>query len=452
MVKRKRKTYGLLPLYERQLVWYCVNDSQMWGTVGVHLDEDLLDSPCARTIIGACKAIYAATGKGPSCTRHVAQRLKSLAGDGKITLVDLRAAFTYLADAEDEDLDPEVIIAEVSPILKKHIRTAALSKSVEELSRGADLTAVIEAEQKAAGVGKIDRSIGLVFGSAAFEQIARLSDTERMTTGLAELDDILAGGVVVTEPFSLIIGDTGSGKSHFLTQIGAEAIKRGCFVAMASLELSAELQHARMLAAVSGVPTTDIVTKGPKRDEAMRIGELFANSCGTFVVQDFPAHATLVSDIKEWVKLLREVKGGLPHLLLIDYLDLLVAKNAKDEITSSYVSGKSICTELRTWARKEGFFLWTASQTQRRKDRKRSVDSNDVADSMHKTRIADLVLTIKVTVDPDTKVSYVDIGVGKFRLAASGVYTGLIPTAFDRGCLIAPYSSYETGAQTGFRV
>ena len=87
---------------------------------------------------------------------------------------------------------------------------------------------------------------------------------------------------------------------------------------------------------------------------------------------------------------------------------------------------------LRVYAHERKIFCWTASQASRQKDRKRILDLNDVADSMHKIRVADLVITLNVR-DEGSEFPQIIFKIAKHRTGKSRVEIGPMPTEYERG-------------------
>ncbi len=117
---------------------------------------------------------------------------------------------------------------------------------------------------------------------------------------------------------------------------------------------------------------------------------------------------------------------------MVDYADRVGAKAKKGEQQSEYLGALSVYEGLRLYAAERKIFCWTASQASRQKDaRKKRLDLDDVADSMHKIRVADLVITLNVTGDDGTD-PMIKLFIAKHRTGRSRVEVGPLPTEFER--------------------
>jgi len=114
----------------------------------------------------------------------------------------------------------------------------------------------------------------------------------------------------------------------------------------------------------------------------------------------------------------------------VDYADKLKATRNVNE----YTAMRQVYEDLRVWAEREKRWLVTASQAKARtKDTKKRRDVEDAADSMHKARVCDVMLTLSVTgEDPSREVS---VFVAKNRLGRSRFTVGPMPTDFGMGRL-----------------
>jgi hypothetical protein len=125
--------------------------------------------------------------------------------------------------------------------------------------------------------------------------------------------------------------------------------------------------------------------------------------------------------------------GRTLDMLIVDYGDKLVSAHKNKDDKNSYTSARDVFEGLRVYAVEKKLFCWTASQANRQKDRKKTLDLNDTADSMHKVRVADLVITINLRNEATEIVFYV----AKNRTGKSRGEAGPLPVDFATG-RIAP--------------
>jgi replicative DNA helicase len=219
--------------------------------------------------------------------------------------------------------------------------------------------------------------------------------TNRARLGITLLDDFLEGGVLRGTQ-TLFIAKTGGGKSMALVHGACSFALQGLAVCYATLELPEPVVLARMQANLTAVPITEILECRPGMDlAAQRLQILQERGLGFVQVKSFQARATSPEHLFEWVELVESRIQCRIAALVVDYLDKLIVPKSERQDLSRYEEFEPITENLRLWA--EGGNRWnlTASQSKRSVDRKRQkLGTDDVGDSMHKTRVPDYVLTI----------------------------------------------------------
>ena len=248
-----------------------------------------------------------------------------------------------------------------------------------------------------------------------------------MSTSILELDLALRGGPVRGQ-LSVVLGDSGAGKSQFLSSVAAEGLRNRMDGLYATLELPKEYIFARIAANLTGVPTTLITESAKEREEAKRRLAIMTPNIGALRIGEFSPHTTTVRQVLEWVDSCQQQAGRKFDFVCIDYGDKLapppIAKlDSNDYLAMRYVfegMRRDGAVELDQW-------WWTASQASRVKDPKKLLDLRNTADSMHKVRVADLVITLNPR---EEQILYF---VAKFRTGAGKMQVGPIPHDWDRG-------------------
>ena len=212
--------------------------------------------------------------------------------------------------------------------------------------------------------------------------------------------------------------------SMMLSHIAADALFEGMSVLYATLELPEAEVLARLKANLTGLPINAILD-GSMEQAKSRIAEL-ETRLGIGYVQEFTPHMTTVADLGEWVTRCEDTIGSSIDVLIVDYADRLSAPTEKSE----YQAMRVVYEELRQLGVDHNCFNWTASQASRQQKGSKRTDLNHVADSMHKVRIADLVITLNVKGEDTDLLEYY---IAKHRTGRSRVIVGPLPTEFERG-------------------
>lgn len=387
----KVERYPFTPQFERSLTWHLSYSRKFFGRVGAKLDADALSTEEARLAVGAAQAFARETGGGPASGGTVVQRLRRSCDDGRATLEQVKAVQSYLLDAEDDLLSEADVLAEVVPVLKQRARMRALYEAAKVIAKpDVDLHDVADQMRKAEEIGDVDECADVSLQGGVFEALERIRNVARLSTGIHELDGILAGGPP-RGTLSFVMADPKRGKSMFLSHLASQAYLDGLFVAGATLEIQDVAWQARVVANVTSIPI-DSVLNGAMDRARSRLAEVASVGRGDVVVRFFTGGVTSPADMEDWVKQLEDGRGRKVDVLIVDYGDLLTVRGKKE--LPLHEVGTRVWRDLRAMAIERNMWVWTASQPKGRSDARRRLDVGDAAGSQGKARETDLMVTI----------------------------------------------------------
>lgn len=438
MIPKKVEPYNFDPGFEAEVVTLACGNQAFFGRIGHELDPELFKNEQAKIAMRAAHRIYREHGHGPASLTITLQKLRSDMTDGKITLESIRKVGDYFDETIDDGLPPvDDVIAALTPMVALRIRDEATKTAIDAFAKKGDLSKVVALEERAARVGTVDTSIGIVFGGDAFDSMKKLRYLDRLKTGVWELDSELAGGLQ-KGGLGVFLGASGDGKSMGLAHVAATSVVDGLHVVCATLELPPPIWQARVMANITGIPINTILMADAKIEKLV-LDKCAQKNCGRFVCQEFPPNVTTIEDLKEWIARCEDQAGRAIDLFVCDYADKVVAKAKKgDKEASEYQTGKVVYEGLRLYSHERKIFTWTASQATRKKDRKKRLDLNDVADSMHKVRVPDLVVSLNLEEDDDSAAaSRIRLFVAKHRTGKSKFEVGPYLTDYELGRLVA---------------
>lgn len=412
---------------EVALAVYSASRPRFYGRLGYIVDPKCLDLPASALIIKTVQEIAKDLGQGPGSEHVVLQRLRRHINEGKITQEQIDAAMDLLIESDMDSLPSEdEVISEVVPVIQRVKQADLVRGVVDEFSRKGDFGTVERQIRDIQRIGKQDTSIGLKLGAETLGALGKLRTAQRLPFGIDELDHGIGGGLI-RGCQCLFIGGSGSGKSMALNHVAATALLEGRNVAAATLEISEELWSARLHAAVTRIPIDDILTGTGIHLVEKRINELLP-MLGYFAVKHFPAKVTTAIDIERWVEEIEQREGIKIEVIVVDYVDKLASHKKEDQ--NEYAGQGTAAERLRVFAESRGMWSYTASQSLRKagKEKTRKLDIDDGADSQHKVRIADLVITLNPS--PDGEVVY---RVVKWRHGKGNYESPPIPHAWEIG-------------------
>lgn len=277
----------------------------------------------------------------------------------------------------------------------------ALGEAVE-LVKGENFESVVGLMKKAVSVG-MPHSVGHNFFEdleARFQKISRITSA----TGIKELDarDVLDGGLGQGE-LGCVVAPTGVGKSHWLVQVGSEAIRRGKTVVHYTFELSETLVGKRYDANLTGIPVSDLYEEKERVIKHYEENEDY----GKLVIKYYPTRSASVNTLRNHLEKLK-FRGYMPSLVVVDYADVMKSTKAYDALRHELML---IYEELRQLAADMNLPIWTASQSNRAGANSDIIGLENMGEAYGKAQVSDFV--VGLSRKPEEK----DMGTGRLFVA-----------------------------------
>jgi len=214
--QQKAEPYRFAPKFQQAVLRHLVFDRGFWARVGATVEPDAFAGDAARLVALAAKAVGAETGKGPGSGTIVVQRVSRWRHEGRVTHEQVVAVGDLVDELEDMDdpPDPDGVGDELIPVIKERRNREAVRLAMRRVgSREGDLEDVIEHLQATVRLGASQIVAGTQLGPKALDAIRRLRRTDKLPTGISELDCELSGGPPVGT-LSVVMGGAGDGKCH----------------------------------------------------------------------------------------------------------------------------------------------------------------------------------------------------------------------------------------------
>jgi hypothetical protein len=435
MSDEARSPYEFDPRFEACILFYCATDPKFWRQAGKELEVDCLELPTAKHVLDVCRHTYKENPSAAPSTLGVIQRLKATVSAGKLD-PDMPGAvddmFESVLELQPARPSVEAILRELLPLLKRRLHSKAIQTAHQEWATKGTFAGVRETLARAERLGRAEERPGVRVGSAGFSAIAEVGELERLPTGVFELDQKIGG--LWRGALGMWVAKSGGGKSMALVSQAATAIMHARrFTGFISLELPQSLQLARLYSHMTGVPVNLILDNALQRAEAQRRIEIIEQQIGMCEVAEFPMHGTTPADLDAWIEAKEQEHGLKMECLIVDYADLLVTPMPGKEV-SDYMMMRYVYAQLQSIAKKRGMWIWTASQASRgsKSDQKPNayLGIDNVADSMNKVRIADMMLTLNMREE-----NQIEIYVAKHRLGRADYAIGPLQTDFEHARL-----------------
>jgi len=266
---------------------------------------------------------------------------------------------------------------------RKQALKKALEDAVDQIA-AERYESIVESIKKAVLVGTAPQ-LGHDFFTDYEARFTRLQ-RNCVSTGIDEIDrkDILNGGLGSGE-IGVIVAATGVGKSHFLTMLGANALKEGKNVLHYTFELSETAVGVRYDSNLCDIDSNQVIDRKNEVMEKYKDMKL-----GRLIIKEFPTNTASIYTVRSHIERL-DVKGFRPDVIVIDYADIMRSTRQFDSLRHEL---KLVYEELRSFASEKGIPIWTASQSNKEGSSSEIVDLSNMSEAYGKAMVADVVLSI----------------------------------------------------------
>lgn len=309
--------------------------------------------------------------------------------------------------------EPQFISDRVVEFVKRNMFVEGFEQARRLYNKG-DVESAYDFWQKRADelhtltLGAVDR--GFYFDD--FEErvkrrrtMAIATSLHTFATGIPDLDAVLNGGLSLGE-LGAWIAYQKVGKSMLLAWFVFFALRALRIRVLVTVhEGSREFWEERLDAAFAHV-LTSLVRRGEMNaDLHRRMVDEFRELRGLLVIRGFTKSEKSwnanVGDILKELRELRARKGFVPQMIVVDYADLLRAREGRDLSETQHQT--AAWRDLKTLTTMDqGYAIWTASQAQRKppradRDPEFLLRSESIADAIGKVRVADFYGSINRT-------------------------------------------------------
>lgn len=184
---------------------------------------------------------------------------------------------------------------------------------------------------------------------------------------------------------SYFADDVLSHNSHFLTALGANALRAGRDVLHYTFELSEAAVGRRYDSNLCDINSNAIIEN---KDKVMSMYKEM--DLGRLMIKEFPMNFATVYTLRNHIERLI-LKGFRPQLVIIDYADIMRSTRQFDSLRHEL---KLIYEELRGYATEMGFPIWTASQSNKEGSNSEIVDLGNMSEAYGKAMVADIVVSL----------------------------------------------------------
>jgi len=223
---------------------------------------------------------------------------------------------------------------------------------------------------------------------------------DRIPFGLDIFNKITKGGLP-KKTLNVIMASTNVGKSLFLCDAAAKAIKQGKNVLYITLEMAEERIAERIDCNLMGI-TLDDLYRIRKSEFSSRMNELQSKLHGQLVVKEYPTASAHAGNFKALLDELKTKKNFVPDLVCLDYINICASQRLRgNSMANSYTIVKTIAEELRGLAVEYDLPILSATQSNRGGAGNTDVELTDTSESFGLPMTVDWMVVLMRTEELD---------------------------------------------------
>jgi len=197
---------------------------------------------------------------------------------------------------------------------------------------------------------------------------------------LSMFNKITKGGVW-KKTLNCVLAATNVGKSLFLCDQAAAAVRQGLNALYITMEMAEERISERIDCNLLDIEI-DELSRLSKREFISRVSDVYKKSNGNLIVKEYPTGSAHAGHFRILLDELKQKKNFVPDVIFIDYMNICASQRLKNNGThNSYTVIKSVAEELRALAVEQDVPIWTATQTNRGGANNSEISITDVSES-----------------------------------------------------------------------
>jgi replicative DNA helicase len=328
------------------------------------------------------------------------------------------------------NIDPVFVNKQLDDFIESQKLTTAFENSLELLQEG-NLEKAKETAYKVISTPTTN-SPGILLNNPA--EALRFLDRDENNEFFSSAIDLLdnRGVRLDRKTISILIAASGKGKSWWLVAVGKAGMQHHKKVLHITLELSEEKTARRYVQSIFSLtkdqaqqvkvpffpkdPTGNLVEFHQfMRDSVIaKRSEVYESildwkSYPHLMIKEFPTSTLSIEQLSLYLDTLKQQRGFVPDILVVDYADLM-----KIDAASLRIDTGRLYRELRGLAVTRNMALATATQGNRDSEGAKLVTSSNVAEDWSKIGTADMILTYSQTAQ-EHALGLARIFVAKFR-------------------------------------
>lgn len=223
---------------------------------------------------------------------------------------------------------------------------------------------------------------------------------ERIPFCIEMLDKVTKGGLP-KKSLTMVVAESGGGKSLVLCHASASYLKQGKNVLYITMEMAEERIAERIDANLLNVDI-DNLSKMSRDEFSNKVQKATAKSHGKLIIKEYPTGAAHAGHFRGLIEELKIKKNFIPEVIVVDYLGICASSRMKHGAgVNSYTYIKSISEELRALGVEYNVPVLTAMQVNRGGFGNSELELTDISESIGVVMTCDFVFSIIRTEELD---------------------------------------------------
>lgn len=285
--------------------------------------------------------------------------------------------------------DFEYVGKETATFCQYRAVTEATIAAPELIAKG-DFGTLITNLKDAISVG-LQKDVGIDYFENPEERLRKtLIQEARISTGWADLDDMLGGGLCRQE-LIMFAANSGVGKSMTKLNLAKNLLAQGLNGVYISLEMAEGVVSKRLDSMISKISQDNLLKEMAKVAAAV---ENAAGKMGKFIIKRMPENRTNINDVRSYLQQLEQKNGFIPDFIVIDYIDIMGSTHniASDNL---FIKDKFVTEEVRSLGLDFNAIMISSSQLGRNAVDAEKLNQSHIQGGMSKINTADYVVAIK---------------------------------------------------------
>ena len=260
--------------------------------------------------------------------------------------VKLSSLITQIYDINESEYNEKYLRDMLVKFTKERALYFTILDNLDLISKHNDISCCMDKFEEIAKYD-LNTDLGIEYFTNIDKHIQHLLQPNlKLSTGFKVIDDVTYGGLPTDDTcLFLFMAKPGLGKSMFMANLAANWCLMNKKVLIITLEMSEHMYSMRMDSIFSNININKLRESSENLKRCIN-GLKIGIPQAQLQIKEFPTGTCTTMMIKQYCKKLKDTKGFVPDVIIVDYLNI-VKPNSRSASSSLYEKGKAVAEELR---------------------------------------------------------------------------------------------------------